>query len=85
MIRSSKQGRLLGATVGNVMFLVRTSRTFLNEQWGYIGVESWPSMEAVNEREKYENEELQISRYVGYNVHLGIEQSFEEHGQPQRT
>lgn len=35
-----------------------------DDEWDYIGVESWPSMEAVKEREKYENEELQISRYV---------------------
>jgi hypothetical protein len=54
-----------------------------DDEWDYIGIESWPSMEAVKEREKYENEELQISRYVEYKVHLGVEQSFEGYGQPQ--
>lgn len=56
-----------------------------DDEWDYIGVESWPSMEAVKEREKFENEELQISRYVEYEVHLGVEQSFEGYGQPQKT
>ncbi|MBO1924062.1 hypothetical protein [Thiomicrorhabdus sp. 6S3-12] len=52
-------------------------------QWDYIGVESWPSLQAVEEREKFENEELQISRYVDYKVHLGVEQSFDDYGQSQ--
>lgn len=51
-----------------------------DDEWDYIGVERWPSMAAVKEREKFENEELQISRYVEYRVHLGVEQSFEEYG-----
>lgn len=54
-----------------------------DDEWDYIGVESWPSMKAVEERERFENEELQISRYVEYKVHLGVEQPFEEYGQPQ--
>lgn len=53
-----------------------------DEEWDYIGVESWPSMKAVKERERFEREELRISRYVDYKVHLGVEQSFEDYGQP---
>ncbi len=53
-----------------------------DEEWDYIGVERWPSMKAVEERERFENEELHISRYVEYKVHLGVEQSFEEYGKP---
>lgn len=53
-----------------------------DEEWDYIGVESWPSMEAIEERERFEREELRISRYVDYKVHLGVEQSFEDYGQP---
>jgi len=49
-------------------------------EWDYIGVEGWPSMKAVEERERFEREELQISRYVEYEAHLGIEQSFDEYG-----
>lgn len=49
-------------------------------EWDYIGVELWPSMKAVEERERFEREELQISRYVDYEVHLGVEQSFAEYG-----
>ncbi|MFH2135022.1 MAG: hypothetical protein ABII81_07560 [Pseudomonadota bacterium] len=51
-----------------------------DDQWEYIGVESWPSMEAVRKREKFENEVLEISKYVDYETHLGIAQSFEEYG-----
>jgi len=53
-----------------------------DDEWDYIGVESWPSMKAVEERERFEKEELQLSRYVEYRVHVGVEQSFEDYGQP---
>jgi len=52
----------------------------IDDQWDYIGVESWPSMEAIKKREKYENEVLEISKYVEYETHLGIAQSFEDYG-----
>ncbi|WP_157755404.1 hypothetical protein [Marinobacter salinus] len=55
--------------------------TKTDDKWDYIGVESWPSMEALEQREWFEKEELQISRYVVYRVHWGVEQSFEEYGQ----
>ncbi|MGD8709635.1 MAG: hypothetical protein PVF40_04545 [Ectothiorhodospiraceae bacterium] len=54
-----------------------------NSYWDYIGVENWPSMKALEERERFESDELQISRYVEYKVELGVEQSFEKYGQPQ--
>ena len=54
-----------------------------DDEWDYIGVEGWPSMKAVAERERFEREELHISRYVEYKVHLGVEQSFEDYGKPQ--
>lgn len=52
----------------------------MDEKWDYIGVERWPSMEAVKKREEYEKDALQISNYVEYEVHLGVEQSFENYG-----
>lgn len=54
-----------------------------DDEWDYIGVEKWPSLKAVEERERFENEDLHITRYVEYKVHLGVEQSFEEYGKPQ--
>ena len=51
-----------------------------DEVWDYIGVEGWPSMEAVAQRETFEKEELQIAKYVDYKTHVGVEQSFEEYG-----
>jgi hypothetical protein len=52
----------------------------LDNEWDYIGVESWPSMEAIQKREKFENEVLKISKYVIYKTHLGIDESFEDYG-----
>jgi hypothetical protein len=51
-----------------------------DEEWDYIGVEGWPSLGAVQERERFEKDQLQISEYVDYKVHVGVEQSFEEYG-----
>lgn len=51
-----------------------------NDEWDYIGVEGWPSLEAIKKREKFENEELQISKYVEYKTYLGREQSYESYG-----
>ena len=51
-----------------------------DDEWDHIGVEAWPSMDAVEDRERFEKEELRISRYVEYKVHLGVEESFEEYG-----
>lgn len=52
----------------------------LDSEWDYIGVESWPSMDAIREREEFENNVLQISKYVTYKTHLGIDQSFDDYG-----
>jgi hypothetical protein len=54
--------------------------TKTDDEWDYIGVEGWPSMAAIKEREQFENHELQISKYVDYRTHLGVEQSFEDYG-----
>lgn len=51
-----------------------------DDEWDYIGVERWPSKEAISKREKFENEELQISKYVKYKTYIGNEQSFESYG-----
>lgn len=51
-----------------------------DDEWDYIGVERWPSKEAISKREEFENEALQISKYVEYKTYLGNEQSFESYG-----
>ena len=51
-----------------------------NEEWDYVGVEQWPSMEAIKKREKFENEELNVSKYVVSKTLLGTPESFEEYG-----
>ena len=51
-----------------------------NEEWDYIGVEEWPNKEAIEKREKFEKEELEISKYVTYKIYLGTPESFVEYG-----
>jgi hypothetical protein len=60
--------------------MVNCSET--DEQWDYIGVEGWPSMEAIAKREIFEDEDLQISKYVKYKTHVGIQESFDDDGKP---
>jgi hypothetical protein len=51
-----------------------------NEEWDYIGVEQWPSMEAIKIREQFEEHELNISKYVESKTLLGTPESFTEYG-----
>lgn len=51
-----------------------------DEEWDFIGVEEWPSMEAIKLREKFEKEELEISKYTDYKIVLGTPESFETYG-----
>jgi len=51
-----------------------------NDEWDYIGVEQWPSMDAIETREKFENEVLDVSKYVKSKTYLGTPESFAEYG-----
>ena len=51
-----------------------------NEEWDYIGVEQWPTMEAIEKREQFEKEELEIFKYVESKTYLGTPESFAEYG-----
>ncbi|MEJ2471515.1 MAG: hypothetical protein P8Y96_10395 [Desulfuromonadales bacterium] len=51
-----------------------------NDEWDYIGVEQWPSMEAIEKREDFENEELDVSKYVEFKTILGAPESFDGYG-----
>jgi len=42
-----------------------------NDEWDYVGVEHWPSMEAIEKREEFENTELETSKYVEFKTILG--------------
>ena len=52
----------------------------MDDEWDYIGVEGWPSMDVIKKREEFENQVLQISKYVTYKIHLGIAESFDDYG-----
>jgi hypothetical protein len=51
-----------------------------NEEWDYIGVEEWPSIEAIKKREQFENEELEVSKYIESKTYLGTPESFDSYG-----
>ncbi len=51
-----------------------------SKEWDYVGVEEWPSLETIREREKFEQEVLDVSRYVESKVLLGTAESYEEYG-----
>ena len=51
-----------------------------NEEWDYIGVEQWPSLEAIEIREQFENDELEVFKYVESKTYLGTPESFAEYG-----
>ncbi len=53
-----------------------------DDKWDYIGVESWPSMEAIEQRKDFEENVLQISKFVEYKTHLGVGESFDNYGKP---
>ncbi len=51
-----------------------------NEEWDYIGDEQCPTMGAVEKREKFEKEELEVHKYVESKTYLGTPESFSEYG-----
>lgn len=51
-----------------------------NDEWDYVGVEQWPTMEAIKAREKFENEELKVFKYVESKTLLGTPESFADYG-----
>jgi hypothetical protein len=42
-----------------------------DKEWQFIGVEEWPSTEAIQKIEKFHEEELGASRYAEYKTYLG--------------
>jgi len=51
-----------------------------NDEWDFVGVEEWPSLEAIESRERFENEELEVYKYVESETLLGTPQSFADYG-----
>ena len=40
------------------------------EEWQFIGIEEWPSTEAIKKFEKFHEEELELSKYVETKTYL---------------
>ena len=54
--------------------------TWSSGEWDYIGVEQWPSMEAIEKREKFKRTGLDVSHYVEFKTILGTPESFDDYG-----
>jgi hypothetical protein len=50
-----------------------------NEEWDFVGVEEWPTIEALEKRGQIEKEEMQGFRYVESKTYLGT-RVLEEYG-----
>ena len=51
-----------------------------NEEWNYVGVEEWSSLEALEKRAKFEYEGLEKFRIIESKTYLGTRESFAEYG-----
>jgi len=51
-----------------------------NEEWNYVGIEEWPTIEALEKRAKLENEGLEKFRIIESKTYLGTRESFAEYG-----
>jgi hypothetical protein len=50
------------------------------EEWNYIGIEEWPSLEVLEKRAKFENEELKKFRIIESKTYLGTREASAEYG-----
>ena len=50
------------------------------EEWDAIGIEEWPSLEALEKRAKFENEVLQKFRIIKSKTYLGTRESSDDYG-----
>jgi hypothetical protein len=75
MVKDRKNLEELGCTFEMI------NLTGSNEEWQYIGIEKWPSMEAIEKRAKFEEEELDLQRYVEYKIIVGTRESSEGYGE----
>lgn len=51
-----------------------------NEEWDFIGIEEWPTLDALEKRCKFEKYELKVYRYVESKTYLGTPESFVDYG-----
>jgi len=50
------------------------------DEWDYIGIEQWPSLEAIKKREIFERDELEVDKYTVSKTYLGTDESFDDYG-----
>ncbi|UCD93206.1 MAG: hypothetical protein JSV43_04740 [Methanobacteriota archaeon] len=50
------------------------------EEWQFVGIEEWPSIEALEKRAKFEKEELQGFRFAEMKTYVGTRESSAEYG-----
>jgi hypothetical protein len=53
-----------------------------SDEWQFIGIEEWPSMESIEEIEKFHEEVLEVSKYGEYKTYLAtpVEDEYTQEG-----
>jgi hypothetical protein len=53
-----------------------------NDEWQFIGIEEWPSMESIEEISKFHEEVLNVSKYGEYKTYLAtlVEDGYSQEG-----
>ncbi len=75
MLKDRKNWEELGCKV-----LMMIDCRWSTEEWNFIGVEEWPSLDALEKRAKFEYEELEKYKYVESKTYLGTRESLAEYG-----
>ena len=75
MLKDRKNLEELGCKV-----LMMIDCRWSNEEWNFIGVEEWPTLEVLEKRAKFEYEELEKYKYIESKTYLGTRESFAEYG-----
>jgi len=75
MLKDRKNWEELGCKI-----LMMIDCRWSNEEWDYVGIEEWPTIEALEKRAKFEFEKLQKFRYAESKTYLGTRESFAEYG-----
>ena len=52
-------------------FIMNIDCRWSNEEWDYVGIEEWPTIESLEKRAQFEKEELGAFRYVESKTYLG--------------
>jgi hypothetical protein len=75
MMKDRKNWEALGCKI-----IMMIDCRWSNEEWNYIGIEEWSSHVALEQRAKFEYEELEKYKYIESKTYLGTAESLADYG-----